>query len=531
MGHLKFFRYLIVFLTLISLSGSIFGQEGSTEIIQKEHKRFYQVNSEIDFNAILELHKYQIQRILSITLHYHMAISSLSAQWLANDKVVKEIDLPRGLNKSVTCTYNSQFPGKIALRFKGERGQIQVTAIEAKVIKGMSDRGSKKTILQVKKKTQTLKQAKYFKIVSPAGGENWEMDKTTTIYWKSSGIDGKLALELFRNRNKIALISRNIPVNMGSYQWTVTGRDIIPGGGYQLRLTTLTDKKSYVSKTFSISEEYKPSILKKYTLARQTLELKQKTSKKPVSLKVLSPKYQDKWHLLDEYVIRWESEGLTRNDDIAIALKPISEKMAKIIGITKNTGEFTFKVPYPLIFIGFDIRVIITPLKDRSVEARSDPFVIMRSMVDLIANNLTISYTQPQKRKKKWWQILGDIFTGGITWYVNEVVELTRLKAEGTTMVVDVNVINKGLLTRKGVTVDCSIQTLWGNVLYSFANLIIPIVYPDLPAPVTFSARTKGMNLEEGKYILEILIDPYNKTGEKEPFRGNNKVTVEFEVK
>lgn len=519
MGRMKFYGYLIVFLVLISLTGLIFGQEESTEIIRKEHRHFYAVDSEIDFNAILELRKYQIQRILSVTLHYNMAISSLTAQWLADNKIVKEIDLPKGLSKSITFSYNSRIPGDMALRLRGDRGQIQVTAVEAEVIIGTSDRESETTT------------PKYFQLVSPSGGENWEMGKTATIYWKSSGIGGRLALELFKNRNRIALISRNIPVNKGSYQWKVSGEDIIPGGGYQVRLTTLTDKKSYVSKTFGISEEYKPSALKKYTLALKTLELEQEASATPISLKVLSPKYQDKWHLFQEYVIRWESEGLTRNDDIAIALKPVSEKMAKIIGIVKNTGEFTFQVPYPRIFIGFDIRVIITPLKDRSVEARSDPFVIMRPMVDLIANNPTISYQFPQRRKKKWWEVLGDIFTGGITWYVNEVVELTRLKAEGTTMLVDLNVINKGLMTRKNVTVDCSIQTLWGNVLYSFPSQDIPAVYPDLPAPVGFSARTKGMNLEEGTYILEVLIDPYNRMGELEPFRGNNRVTVEFEVK
>lgn len=531
MKRTKFIRNFIVFLILISLCGFVFGQDESTEIIQKEHKRFYQVDSEIDFNAILELDKYRIQKILSITLHYHMAISSLSAQWLADDKGVKEIALPKGLNKSVTYTYNVRFPGKIALRLKGDRGQIQVTAVEAKVIKKIEDRGTDKTIMQMEKKTEIMKQAKYFEIISPAGGENWEMAKTVTIYWKSSGIGGELAMELFRNRNKIALISRNISVNKGFFQWKVSGKDVIPGGGYQVRLTTLTDGISYISKTFGISDEYEPLTLKKYTLARQTLELKQEVPTKPVSLRVLSPQYQDKWHLLQEYDIKWESEGLTKNDDIAIALKPISGKMAKIIGISKNTGEFTYHVPYPLIFIGFDIQVIITPLKNRSVEVLSDSFVIMRPMVDLIANNPTISYTQPQRRKKKWWQVIGDIFTGGITWYVNEVVEITKLNAEGTTMEVDVNVINKGLLTRKKVTVDCSIQTLWGNVLYSFDNQNIPAIYPDLPAPVRFSARTKGMNLEAGKYILEVLIDPDNKMGEQEPFRVNNKVTVEFEVK
>jgi hypothetical protein len=173
----------------------------------------------------------------------------------------------------------------------------------------------------------------------------------------------------------------------------------------------------------------------------------------------------------------------------------------------------------------------MTPLKDRSVEVLSDPFAIMRPMVDLIANNPSISYRLPKRRKKKWWEVIGDVFTGGIMWHVKEVIEVTYLKAEGTIMDVDVNVINKGLLTRNGVTVDASIQTSWGNVLYSFATQTIPAAYPDALVPVSFSARTKEMNLEKGKHVLEVWIDPDNRTGELEPFRENNKVTVEFEVK
>ncbi|MCJ7487867.1 MAG: hypothetical protein MUQ25_17110 [Candidatus Aminicenantes bacterium] len=296
-------------------------------------------------------------------------------------------------------------------------------------------------------------------------------------------------------------------------------------------MTTLVDNKSYVSSTFSISEDYQPATLKKYTAARRTLEMQQVAPAKPISLKVLAPKYQDQWNVLHEYPIRWASEGLTRDDDIVIALKPISEKRAVIIGITKNTGEYAFRVPYPLIFMSFDIQVIITPLKARSVEALSEPFAILRPLVDLIANNPSISYRFPERRKRKWWEVIGDIFTGGILWHVNAVVEGTLLKAEGTHMDVDVNVINKGFLTRKDVTVECSIQTDWGNLLYSFPVQTIPVVYPDSPAPATFSARTKEMNLEKGTYVLEVLIDPKNKTGELEPFRGNNRVTVEFEVK
>ncbi len=539
--------YSLFFLILISLNGIVFGQEGSTTI-KEEYKHFHGVNSEVDFNAILRLDNYEIQEVVSVAIHYNMALSSLDAQCLANDVVVQEIDLPKGLGNKVTCAYSGQFPGTLALRLTGDKGQIQVTAVEANVITGRSDQESGQTDsasgsslaatqpqLEVlgasEKKQQVFKQAKHFEILAPSKRANWELGAVATLYWKSSGIGGDLALELFRDRNKVGLIARKAPVNKGSYQWTVGGKDIVPGAGYQVRMTTLSDKKSYVSEAFGILEDYKTSTLKKYTLARPTLELKKIGPTEPISLKVLSPKYQDQWKVLKDHTITWESEGLTRDDEIGIALKPISGKMPKIIGIVKNTGEFTYHVPYPLIFMGFDIQVIITPLKDRSVEVLSEPFVILRPMVDLMANSPTITYKQPRRPKKKWWQHIGDIFTGGITWYVEEAVSRVNMAAEGTIMEVSVNVMNKGFLTRQDIVVDCSIQTLWGNVLYSFDDQNVDVVYPDLPAPVTFSGRTKDMRLEAGTYNLEVFIDPRNRAGEEEPFRGNNRVIAEFKVK
>jgi hypothetical protein len=547
MRRAKYPQYVLFLLISILLSGFVFAQEETTATIQEKHRSFYKANSEIDINTILNLGAYEIQKVLSVTLDYNMAFSSLDAQCLADKRVVQEISLPKGLGKSITCDYDVRFPGALALRLQGDRGQIQVTAVEASVIVGESDKEIAQTefqsssspaeqhpqlggVVALEKKELDWRQAKYFEILAPSMRDNWELGKAANLYWRSSGIGGQLALELFKDRNRVALLTRGISVNKGTFQWTVSGEDIVPGGGYQVRMTTLVDKKSYVSEAFSVLDDYEPSTIKKYTLALQTLELTQEDTAEPVSLTVLSPKYQDQWHVLQDHTIRWESEGLGPDDDIGIALKPVSKKMAKIIGIVKNTGEFTYHVPYPLIFTGFDIQVIITPLKDRSIEVLSDPFVIHKPMVDMIANSPTITYTLPQKPKKKWWQVLGDIFTGGVTWYVQEVVELSLLAAEGTTMQVDVNVMNKGYLTRKNVTVECSIQTLWGNVLYSFDRQHVPVVYPDVASAVSFSARTKGMDLEAGTYNLEILIDPDNRAGEQEAFRANNRVIAEFEV-
>jgi len=43
---------------------------------------------------------------------------------------------------------------------------------------------------------------------------------------------------------------------------------------------------------------------------------------------------------------------------------------------------------------------------------------------------------------------------------------------------------------------------------------------------VAYSGKTKTMHLETGKYNLEVFIDPDNRAGEEETFRGNNRVIV-----
>lgn len=537
----------VFFLISIFLSESAHSQEESVATIEKQHTSFYRTGSEIDIDSILGLDDYEDGQVLSVTVQYNMAVSALDAQCLANGSVIEEFSLPRGLGKSLTCDFGVPASANLALRLLGDRGQIQVIDLEARVIIAESGlksaqliseapvsaaAGQKKlgTAVTLERKERELRRAPHFEIVSPSGKDNWELGKAASLYWTSTGIAGDVAIELFRDRDRVAILTRKAPIREGTLKWTVSGADIVPGKGYRVRMTSLADKKSHVSEAFTILEDYKPSTLMKYTPKLRTLELKQQEVAQPVSLRVLSPKYQDEWHVLRDYAIKWESQGLARDDEIGIAIKSSATKMAKIIDIVENTGEYTYHVPYPLVVTGFDMQVILTPLKDRSVEVLSDPFVIHKPAVDLIANTPTITYKQPKKRPKKWWQVLGDIFTGGITWYVKEVVDIGLLMKEGTTMQVDVKVINKGSLTRRDVPVECSIHTLWGNVLYSFEPQTIPAVYEDSVSPLQFSARTKGMGLDPGRYNLEILIDPDNETREEEPFRANNRVLAEFEV-
>jgi hypothetical protein len=373
---------------------------------------------------------------------------------------------------------------------------------------------------------------KFFTIVAPGSGASWELNESVAIYWSSRGIAGDLACELFRERNRVTWIFRSIPVRRGFYQWQVAGDDIRPGGGYQIRLTTLADKKSYVSEPFHISEDFQALGGKKYSLLRQKLWSKPKNEAAPgpLSLKVISPRYMDEWRIFQEYAITWESSGLQTNDEIGIALKKSGHQLAKIIAITENSGEFRYRVPYPQVFFGHDIQVVITPLRDRSIEVASDPFAILKPPVDLICSTPSVAF-EFARRKRKWWEKVGDIFSGGITWYVNEVVEPTLLKARGAAMEIELYAVQKGGKTLSNVQVDCEILERGFNVIHSFARQTIDTMHPDQAYKLTYRGATKPMGLKKGSYTLQVWLDPLDRQGETARLRENNKMMVEFEVK
>lgn len=525
---------LFVFITLCLLGTVKLVPDEPTFSIEKKHNQFYRFNSTVNFNHILEFGKHSFERVVSIGIRYNMVYSNLEAEWMINGQVIHREHLPRGLNQSLAYPFDQHYPGDFSLRLIGNKGQMQMISVSAIVERSENIPAGKKikSGKTVEHNDPIISGTAFFEIISPSEGDNWEIGKRAVIAWKSAGIYGKVACELFKDRNRISLLSRQLAIEDGQFSFTPDDPSIIPGRGYQIRLTTLVDNKSYLSRPFGISEEAKQDTLQRYSRQLKILSVARndQSPNVPMGLRILSPSYQDKWHLLSEHVIRWESEGLEADDDIVIALRQISGQNTKILAITKNSGEFRFLVPYPHIFIGFDIQVILTPIRERSIEVASDPFVIMRPMVDLIPNTPTISYQFPQQKSRKWWQVMGDLFSGGLTLYVEKMVELSKIKADGTTMRIDLNVINKGLLTRQNVCVECSIQTTWGNVLYSFDRQTIATVYPDLPAPVTFSGLTKDMHLDRGKYYLEVEIDPDNKLAEREAFRKNNRLKVEFEI-
>jgi len=505
----------------------------ASDTITVAHQSFYRAGSVLHINRVLKLPAQKDRGIQSVTIDYHMAISRLGIEWLADGKVISSESLPRGLNQSVTFVNRQNPLAELSVRFTGERGQLQVLSVSAT----MEPEGSEKTpgrhTPQKSQRTRLQQPASspFFEIVAPGPKTSWEKGGEAVVYWNSRGIGGRLALELFKDRDRIRVISRTIPVSAGSYRWKLSGREIVPGTGYQVRLTTLADRQSRTSEKFSITEPYSAATLQQYTPVRRTLTLKDAAPDEPVSLQVTSPRYREQWDLFEEIPIRWKSTGLTREDEIIIVLHRISTRGNMIIGKVKNTGEYMYPVPYPRIFFGHDLRILLRPLRDVDIEARSDPFAILKPGVDLICSSPSITYRLPQRRPRKWWEVAGDIFTGGITWSINEAVEVTNLLKTGTIMTVTLTVFQRGREILGDVVVGCDILAGDRLVEYAFAPQTIDFVRPDIPYLLVFEAPTRPMGLKAGTYQLAITLDPDRRQQEPAPLRANNRVSVEFTVK
>ncbi|MBC7073821.1 hypothetical protein H5T58_00285 [Candidatus Parcubacteria bacterium] len=71
------------------------------------------------------------------------------------------------------------------------------------------------------------------KVLSPNGGEKWEIGKTYTIRWDSKGVN-KVLIELTKENTSWHL-AYNVNASLGEYAWTIPSK-IAPGGNYKIKI-------------------------------------------------------------------------------------------------------------------------------------------------------------------------------------------------------------------------------------------------------------------------------------------------------
>ncbi|RLF29343.1 MAG: hypothetical protein DRJ99_03645, partial [Thermoplasmata archaeon] len=82
------------------------------------------------------------------------------------------------------------------------------------------------------------------KIITPNGGENWQIGGLYEIRWRSIGNVGeKVKIELYRGNNLFKILSTNIS-NVGNCKWVVS-TDIPHGYDYRIKITSLDNEEIY----------------------------------------------------------------------------------------------------------------------------------------------------------------------------------------------------------------------------------------------------------------------------------------------
>jgi len=534
MKNFKELIFISIFISILFLSFPLAANQSET--LEKEHREFYRTGESIYIGKLLDFSSITGKRLVSVTIRYNMIRSRLSGEWILNDESQGKITLKRGLKKEITAMFDNMLPVKLAFNFTGERGQIQVRSVSA-VIKPikfeMADqviqKKNIKKIFKLAKLKRILPKARSFDVIYPVGGDNLILGAKVKILWQMTGMERKVFGELWKGNKRIKTIFDDVHGAKGRYIWKVFGKKIVPGGNYKIRLRTINKRFSTESGRFSISQYLSKLKIMKYIKPVSGKDLKIAKFKVPIALKVIEPAINTQWEIFHNYPIRWESRGLERDDKIGIALKNKTSKMAKIIAITENTGSYNYAVPYPVSFFGDDVQVIITPLKDRSVEVSSRRFSINKPGVDILCSSPKIELEiKRKKRRSKWWERLGDIFTGGITYYVRKVIEIGLLKE--AILHVEFEVFNNGSDNLRNVELACAIITRQGYPEYEFPAKVIHRMIKGRYYPVEFIVPLKNTRLKEGNYLIEIWLDPFKDQNESDRLRKNNRVAVDFRV-
>lgn len=529
MNSFKKLFFRSVFITILLITFPIFATP--TEILEKEHLEFYQAGETIDIGQLLDFQTISGKKLLSVTVNYNMIRSKLSGEWILNDTSREVIVLKGGLKKKIVGQFDTMLPVELKFRLQGNKGQLQLRSVSAVIepmeLKMVDPVTKINKVRNLEKLHRILPMVRSFDVINPSEGGHVTLGSEIEILWQMTGMERKVFGELWQGNRRVNTIFENEHGASGKYVWRVAGNNIVPGGNYWIKLITEDKRFTAESGRFSISQLLSKFKVVKYIDPVNKRDLKVMKMKEPIALNVIEPGSNTQWEIFREYPIRWESKGLQRDDKIGIALKSKSSVLAKIIAITENTGIYKYTVPYPVSFFGDDIRVIITPLKDRSVEVLSPGFSINKPAVDLVCSSPKIEL-EIKRVKRKWWHKIGDIFSCGVYHYVRQVVQLVYIKT--AKVHINFQVFNNGSANLRNVELACAIITRQGYPEYEFPVKLISRMIDGRYYPVEFVVPLKDTHLKEGNYLIEMWLDPFNDQNESDRLRKNNRIAVDFRV-
>lgn len=172
----------------------------------------------------------------------------------------------------------------------------------------------------------------YLTVLSPNGGEAWEVETTQTITWDYENLDGAIRIELVNPQNNDpTLIADNVPIAGESYEWTIPADTVI--GPHKVRIVWITDMAVYFGDLsddcFFITGDTPPP-------------------PPPGILTLTSPNGGEEWEAGSTQSITWTSENLDGNLNIALMggrhPGPGIYYISQDIPVTDGTFDWTIPV-------------------------------------------------------------------------------------------------------------------------------------------------------------------------------------------
>jgi hypothetical protein len=159
-------------------------------------------------------------------------------------------------------------------------------------------------------------------VISPNGGETWQVGTTQTITWTSTGISGNVKIRLSRNGgSRYTSIFTNAP-NTGSIQWMVTGPTTSQA---RIQILSVSDNSIGDSSdgNFTISDTPPPSIT------------------------VVAPNGGENWAVGATQMIQWTSTGITGNVKIELSRTGVGGTYETLFAGTADDGSESWMVTGP----------------------------------------------------------------------------------------------------------------------------------------------------------------------------------------
>ena len=157
-------------------------------------------------------------------------------------------------------------------------------------------------------------------VLSPNGGETWDLGADVVITWESVNIPGQVKVSLHKDGDYHKTIN-NSTENDGTYTWTVP-MNLEPDSDYTVRVRSVdnTSIKDYSNTSFAIDE-----------------------GNGTPSITVLSPNGNETWTNNQQVIITWESNAIL--GQVKISLHRNGSYRKTIATSTPNDGEYAWTVP------------------------------------------------------------------------------------------------------------------------------------------------------------------------------------------